>query len=174
MTARELPKSGPLARANGTEGFRPSEAPGALPGAAVSVGGPSETKGKLGAQLYDFAPIPTRALRDEQLLAEHFRLLGIIARHDGFGRNGTGCYASVKTLAAEIGMSEAGARALEADLIAMQYVHERPHPTRSGLRVLHVMYTEEDRAVMRTRRARPGVAADLPRELARALRSPVR
>lgn len=175
MTARDLPNSGPHTSANGAEAFRPPRSPGALPSAAVSVGGPSEAKGKLGAQLYDFAGIPTRALRDRRLtLADHFRVLGIIARHDGFGRNGTGDYSTDKTKAAEIGLAEAAVRALIADLIAMEYVYERPHPTRTGLRVLRVMYTDEDRSVMRSRRPRPGVAADLPAVVARALRSPVR
>ena len=116
-----------------------------------------QAKAKLGAIRYDFAPLPTRALKDERLTRDHMRALGIVARHDGFGRNGTGCYAGDKTLAAEIGLSETAVKALIADLSALEYVHHRPHPTRTGLRVLRVMYTDADRAVLRTRRPRPGV-----------------
>ncbi len=45
-----------------------------------------------------FGPIPVRAFKDKELRGEDFRVLGIIAAHDRFGANGTGCYASQETL----------------------------------------------------------------------------
>ncbi len=174
MTARTMAKSAPYARDGGGGDIPPPAAPNALPDASGGDGGHIQSKAKLGAQRYDFAPLPTRALKDSRLTGEHLRALGIVARHDGFGRNGTGCYAGDKTLAAEIGLTEGAIRVLLADLFAMEYVHQRPHPTRTGLRVLRVMYTDADRAVLRVRRPRPGIASDLPAQLARAMRSPAR
>lgn len=174
MTARDPEKAGPGTHANGGGAFPPPDSHEAIPGAPKRDGGAFQPKGKLGAVRYTFAPLPPRCLRDSRLTAEHYRVLGIIARHDGMGRNGTGCYARDRTLAAEIALPESTVKTRITELIAMEYVHERPSERHAGVLHRRVMYTDEDRGVMRSRRARPGVAADLPAVVARALRSTVR
>ena len=37
-----------------------------------------------------YAPIPARAMADEKLTAEHFRVLMAVAAHDRFNKNGKG------------------------------------------------------------------------------------
>ena len=46
-----------------------------------------------------YAPIPARAMADEELTAEHFRVLMAVAAHDRFNKNGKGCCASHPRLA---------------------------------------------------------------------------
>ena len=128
----------------GTEAVPPGKANGAL-----------QSKAKLGAVRYDFAPLPTRSLKDGRLTGDHYRVLGIIARHDGFGRNGTGCYAGLRTLAKETELDVDAVERLVADLQGWQYVLAKTSQRNQVRTTLCVMYTDEDKAVLRKRRAAP-------------------
>ncbi len=153
MTGRPLSNTTPTARALGGSGNPPAEAHNAPPEGAQRDGKPIGRE-KLGAVTYDFAPLPTRAVRDARLTNEHFRVLGMVARHDGLGRNGTGCYAGLRTLAKETGLTVEAVEQAIADLEAWQYLYARPNQRNQDRTSLRVMYTDEDRAVMPTRRAR--------------------
>ena len=70
-----------------------------------------------------YAPIPARAMADEELTAEHFRVLMAVAAHDRFNKNGKGCCASHPRLAAaplaRATCAMAARRALRTDCLSI-------------------------------------------------------
>ena len=96
-------------------------------------------------------PIPTRAFADKELRGEDFRVLGIIAAHDRFGANGTGCYASQATLCCRIGIDTTAFSRSVHRLEERGYLTASAHPLNKRLRAYSVVYTEDDDIVMNAR-----------------------
>ena len=72
-----------------------------------------------------FAPVPVEAMPDTKLSASHWRLLVAIAWHDRMGVNGSGCYASHKTLGREAGVHFSNVSNLAGDLAKRGYIEVR-------------------------------------------------
>lgn len=96
-----------------------------------------------------YAPIPARALADTRLSGTDLRLLAAIAAHDRFGRNGTGCFASQRRLAALIGAHEKAVARSAGRLVEFGYVTSERSPTNGRLVIYRVIYTDDDGAAMR-------------------------
>jgi hypothetical protein len=96
-----------------------------------------------------FAPIPARALSDRRLSARHFRVLGGVALHDRFGKNGQGCWAGRKRLAQASSCSETHVSDALSDLRRWGYVKSEPHPMNRRTTVHRVIYDEEDGSQIR-------------------------
>ena len=95
-----------------------------------------------------YAPIPARAMANTELSVLDLRVLMVIAAHDRFGKNGTGCYASHVTLARLVKCHlKSLSRCLKV-LGERGYVEASPHPL-TRKRVYRVIYTEEDKAVLK-------------------------
>jgi len=56
---------------------------------------------------YHFTPVPLEALSDRELKLTDLRVLGRIAYHDRFGRNGMGCTASYTSIGKALGIERA-------------------------------------------------------------------
>lgn len=63
-----------------------------------------------------------RAFTDTRLAATHFRVLGVISRMDGFGHNGSGCYATQETLAKRAGCDRSTVNRVMRDLRTWGYI----------------------------------------------------
>ena len=97
-----------------------------------------------------FAPIPPRALRDHELTALDLRVLGAVAMHDrlSMARQGQGCYASLRTIAADLGRREASGIGVHPHsvstsigvLVARGYLMREPQKTDRRKHVLRVLY----------------------------------
>ena len=96
-----------------------------------------------------YAPIPARALADTRLSGTDLRLLAAIAAHDRFGKNGTGCFASQRRLAALIGAHEKAVARSAGRLVEFGYMTSERSPTNGRLVIYRVTYTEDDGAAMR-------------------------
>lgn len=96
-----------------------------------------------------YAPIPARALADTRLSGTDLRLLAAIAAHDRFGRNGTGCFASQRRLAALIGAHEKAVARSAGRLVEFGYMTSERSPTNGRLVIYRVVYSEEDGLAMR-------------------------
>lgn len=96
-----------------------------------------------------YAPIPARALADTRLSGTDLRLLAAIAAHDRFGKNGTGCFASQRRLAALIGAHEKAVARSAGRLMECGYMTSEKSPTNGRLVIYRVIYTEDDAAAMR-------------------------
>src|SRR4051794_5831129 len=94
-----------------------------------------------------FAAIPVRAIGDTRLTASHFRLLGAIARHDRFSRNGIGCYASHKTLSTEAAVHYTNVSKIVDDLATWRYIRAGRHPLNRRLRVYSLNYNDNPATV---------------------------
>lgn len=94
-----------------------------------------------------YAPLPTRVIADARLSALQLRILGSIAAHDQFKRNGLGCYASHKRLA-ELTRSHPTnvSKAIER-LIAFGYLTKTRLPKDNRRRIYSVIYNEDDKRV---------------------------
>jgi hypothetical protein len=74
--------------------------------------------------------VPIRAAADTRLSGSHFRVLTVIARHAGFGKNGTGCYASQQTLSEATGLHITTISHKVADLVEWGYLSSRRQKNR--------------------------------------------
>lgn len=74
--------------------------------------------------------VPIRAAADSRLSGSHFRVLTVIARYAGFGKNGTGCYASQQTLADATGLHVTTISHKVADLVEWGYLDSRRQKNR--------------------------------------------
>ena len=95
-----------------------------------------------------YAPIPARAMADEELTAEHFRVLMVVAAHDRFNRNGKGCCASHPRLAR---LAKCHIKSLSRSLKALAergYIEGLPSPFNKLQRAYSVIYNDADRAIM--------------------------
>lgn len=98
-----------------------------------------------------YGAIPFRALRDPRLSRLALCLLGIIAAHDRFGRNGQGCWAGVARLAQLVGCSRGAAHAALVDLaddenpyITMHEIENDGGDSRRRTYEFRVLYTDDD------------------------------
>jgi hypothetical protein len=105
------------------------------------------SKGKL-----YFAPLPPRALGDKRLAGLHLRVLGAVALHDrmaGALNKGQGCWAGPKGIAAKCGGANlANVCSAITDLTNWGYLESRYHPDDRRKRVLHVVYNDDDTALV--------------------------
>jgi DNA-binding MarR family transcriptional regulator len=95
-----------------------------------------------------YAPIPARAMADEKLTAEHFRVLMAVAAHDRFNRNGKGCCASHPRLAK---LAKCHRKSLSRSLKVLAewgYIAGLPSPFNKRQRAYRVVYSDADRAIM--------------------------
>lgn len=96
-----------------------------------------------------YAPIPARALADTRLSGTDLRLLAAIAAHDRFGKNGTGCFASQRRLAALVNAHEKAVARSAGRLVEFGYTTTERSPTNGRLVVYRVVYNEDDASAMR-------------------------
>jgi hypothetical protein len=89
-----------------------------------------------------FAPIPMRAIGDTRLSGRHFRVLGAVAFYDRFGKNGQGCWAGSKTLAAEASCSETHLSDALTDLRLLGYIVSDRHPMNRRTKVHRILYSD--------------------------------
>lgn len=89
-----------------------------------------------------FSPVPVRAFGDRRLAASHWRVLSAIAWHDRFNKNGSGCYASHKTIAQESRIDYTNLSKCVADLADWGYIVVGVHPLGRRLRTYTVNYDE--------------------------------
>ncbi|MCH2393223.1 MarR family transcriptional regulator [Oceanibaculum sp.] len=92
-----------------------------------------------------FAAIPARAFGDDRLKGHHLRVLGAVAMHDRFSRNGRGCVASYDRLAAIAGTNYSRLSSAVGDLVKWGYVAKERLADRRRA-ALRVIYTDQDRA----------------------------
>ena len=95
-----------------------------------------------------YAPIPARAMADEKLTAEHFRVLMAVAAHDRFNRNRKGCCASHPRLAK---LAKCHLKSLSRSLKVLAergYIKGLPSPFNKLQRAYCVVYSDADRAIM--------------------------
>jgi DNA-binding MarR family transcriptional regulator len=91
-----------------------------------------------------FAPIPARAAADPELSGLQLRVLAVIAMHDRFGKNGQGCWASGRTLAAIVRCEYSRLSDAISRLRERGYITTSRHPTNGRLLVHRVVYSEAD------------------------------
>ena len=92
-----------------------------------------------------FAAIPARAFGDDRLKGHHLRVLGAVAMHDRFARNGRGCTAAYDRLAAIAGCNYSRFSAAVGDLVKWGYVAKERQADRRRAS-LSVIYTDQDKA----------------------------
>lgn len=95
----------------------------------------------------DYAPLPTRILRDPAFTALDLRVLGVIASYDRFNRNGKGCFASNATIGQRAGCTAKSAGRAIARLLeggAMRDLNTSLGTQRSRRRLLVIVYAEDD------------------------------
>jgi hypothetical protein len=90
-----------------------------------------------------YGAIPFRALRDRELAGVPLALLGIIAAHDRFGRNGQGCWASHKRLAELVGCRREAVTLALGILLERGYVSMAVDEQDARRRVYSVVYDNE-------------------------------
>jgi hypothetical protein len=90
---------------------------------------------------------PRRIIRDSRPAALHHRVLGAVALHDGMSLvkgKGGGCYASYKTLAAEVGCDYTNFSKAITSLIRWGYLVREPQILDRRKFTLRVVYDAED------------------------------
>lgn len=91
-----------------------------------------------------FSALPMRAMRDKRLNAEHFRVLMVVAFHDRFGRNGTGCYAGNKKMAEEADCNIKSLSRTLRELAEWGYITAKVNPLNKKTRIYNVAYAEPE------------------------------
>jgi len=95
-----------------------------------------------------FAAIPARAVGDPRLKGLHLKVLGAVALHDRFNKNGKGCCASHPRLA---GLAKCHLKSLSRSLKVLAecgYIEGLPSPFNKRQRAYRVVYNDADRAIM--------------------------
>ncbi len=110
----------------------------------------------------NYAPVPLRAIRDSRLSERHLRTLMVIAAHDRLGANGIGCYASHGRLSKLIGCDYSRLSTNLKELGECGYVERVQHPLNKRLRVYRVVYTDEDKNVLKADRSDAPISDSLP------------
>lgn len=116
----------------------------------------------------DYSALPTRILRNPAFTALDLRVLGAIAWHDRFGRNGRNCFASNSTIAARAGCHAKSAGRAVARLLelgAISDLNASLTRKRSRRRMLVVVYRDED---LQHHDVNPSVDLELGHEVNRA------
>jgi hypothetical protein len=91
-----------------------------------------------------FAPTPPRCIRDPRLVGSHFRLLALIAMHDRLGKNGSGCYASLRRLANLLDWNKSNVSHVLSDLESWGYVATTVSEANRRTHIRRVLYTADD------------------------------
>ncbi len=91
-----------------------------------------------------FGAVPIRAMSDPSLSGLELRALVCIAWHDGFGHNGLGCTAGVRTIAEELGCDRSRAAAAIGALERGGFIASEPMATDARRRAYRVIYEDED------------------------------
>jgi len=103
-----------------------------------------------------YAPIPARAIGDDNLSSLDLRVLAVIAAHDRLGANGVGCYANHNRLAEIVGCHLKSLSRSLRNLGEGGYIEVAPHPLNRRLRVYRVLYNDRDHAIMKASRTAIG------------------
>lgn len=96
-----------------------------------------------------FAPIPFRALCDERLTRADLAVLGIVAAHDRFARNGRGCDAGRERIAHLAGLDVATTSRAIQRLEGAGYITSALHAQDRRRRVYCVVYTDGDKSALK-------------------------
>lgn len=96
-----------------------------------------------------YAPVPSRALADRGLSKGMLHMLIAVAAHDRLGANGQGCWASHRRLAELTGYSVSHVNEYLTALRRMGYLSVKQGNDDRRRRIYSVVYSDEDRAVMR-------------------------
>lgn len=96
-----------------------------------------------------YAPLPLRALGDDRLSRADLVTLAVVAAHDRFGKNRTGCFASYARLADMTHQCERALKRSLQRLGELGYIRVEANPMDARRRVLFVEYTQADAAAMR-------------------------
>jgi hypothetical protein len=116
----------------------------------------------------DYSALPTRILRNAAFTALDLRVLGAIAWHDRFGRNGRGCFASNATIGARAGCHAKSAGRAVARLLELEAIRDLNASLtrkRSRRRMLVIVYRDED---LKGREVNPSVDFEPGRRVNRA------
>jgi DNA-binding MarR family transcriptional regulator len=113
------------------------------PGKGSNVMDAKVRKDRLRKEL--FAPLPIRAISDQRLSGRHLRVLAAIAYHDRFGRNGQGCWAGRRRLAAEAGIAGTHVSNMLSDLRSWAYIKSERHPMNRRTTIHRVIYDDSNR-----------------------------
>lgn len=96
-----------------------------------------------------YAPVPLRAIADRGLSGLLLRVLAIVAAHDRLGANGAGCFRNQKDLAVILGVDYSRLSGALNELVRLNYLTSERHPLNGRQKVWRVVYTAEDRLMMR-------------------------
>ncbi len=102
-----------------------------------------------------FAPLPARAIGDDRLTGLHMKALAAVAMHDRLNRNGQGCWAGQKRLAAEICCNYSNLSTALRDLVKWDYLEKHKHPVDGRLTAFTVIYTDADKALVKGEHSLP-------------------
>lgn len=91
-----------------------------------------------------YASIPFRALSDPQCKRSHIAVLGVIAAHDRFSKNGRGCDAGRDRIAALANVNIAVVSRAIGELVNWKYITAETHSADGRRRIYRVSYTTED------------------------------
>jgi hypothetical protein len=111
---------------------------------------------KEGKKVERFGAIPFRAFGDRRIHGLPLAILGVIAAHDCFGKNGQGCTASHRRLADLASCRREAVTHALGLLEEYGYVQAEVHPRDGRKRTYKVIYNDQDRIAFRpssTRRA---------------------
>lgn len=104
-----------------------------------------------------FAPVPNRAVTDDRLRLIHHRVLALIAAHDRFGVNGMGCTLSTRGIGERLKQKQGNVSIACRDLVNWGYLMPARHPKHSQMRMLSVVYEDEDKDAFKQ------TATDMPK-----------
>ena len=100
-----------------------------------------------------FAPVPNRAVTDDRLRLIHYRVLALIAAHDRFGINGMGCTLSTRGIGERLKQKQGNVSIACRDLVNWGYLMPVRNPKHSQMRMLSVIYEDEDKDAFKARPA---------------------
>jgi DNA-binding MarR family transcriptional regulator len=89
-----------------------------------------------------FGAIPARAFPDARLAARHYKVLGAVAVHDRFGKNGQRCWAGRDRLAKLAGIAPNHVSDALGELEFYGYVKRQRHPMNRRTTIIRVLYSD--------------------------------
>lgn len=95
---------------------------------------------------YFFGAVPMRAFADNRLKRSHLAVLGVISKFDGFGRNGSGCYASQTRIGQLAGCTSTTVSKRVGDLVNWGYLETKRQQDQRRIqyRVIHQTSMSDD------------------------------
>ncbi len=96
-----------------------------------------------------YAPLPARAMADDELTALDFRVLMAVASHDRFNKNGRGCCPRHSELARKAKCEPKSLSRSLRKITERGYIQGLPSPVNKRRRAYRVIYNDADRAIMK-------------------------